>query len=97
MSNVVSGRKKLDFPQGVKVRGYGLLNEYGEFDFIPEQTGARQGQLKIVKETGEYTITASKKKINVNIHMKKSNGLPLMKEFMSIVNNVLTDLQTYDF
>lgn len=90
-------RKKFDFPQGTKVRGYGLLNEYGEFDFIPEQTGARQGQLRVIKETADYTITSSKKKINVNIHLKRQNGLPLMKDFMSKVNNILTDLQTYDF
>lgn len=90
-------KKKRDLPVGQKIKGYGLLNEYGEFDFIPEQTGSRQGQVKVVKETANYSISYSKNRVNVNIHMKRQNGLELMKSYMKIVNEVLFELRSYEF
>lgn len=89
--------KKVDFPVGQKVRGYGLLNEYGEFDFIPEQTGARQGQTKLIKSNDEYTLSETKKMVIAHIRLPKGdNKLDLIKKFFGILNNILTDLREYD-
>ena len=89
--------QKMTIPVGQKVRGYGLLNEFGEFDFIPEQTGIRQGQQKLVKQGDDYTLTTTKKFIILHVRLNLNNGLALMKDFMRVVNNVITDFQTYEF
>lgn len=89
--------QKLTLPIGQKIRGYGLLNEYGEFDFIPEQTGTRQGQQKLVKQADDYTISTTKKFIIVHVRLPVMNGINLMKAFMKVMNQLMTDFQTYEF
>lgn len=90
--------KKIDMPIGQKVRGYGLLNEYGEFDFIPEQTGIRQGQTKLIKGNDEYTLSETKKMVIVHIRLSKGDSkLDLLKEYLRIFNIVLEDLREYEF
>lgn len=90
--------KKVDFPVGQKVRGYGLLNEYGEFDFIPEQTGSRQGQTKLIKSNDEYTLSETKKYVLVHFRLPKMESkLDFIKSFLKVFNNALTDLKDYDF
>lgn len=85
-------------PVGQKVRGYGLLNEYGEFDFIPEQTGIRQGQTKLIKGNDEYTLSETKKMVIVHIRLSKGDSkLDLLKEYLRIFNIVLEDLREYEF
>lgn len=85
-------------PIGQKVRGYGLLNEYGEFDFIPEQTGIRQGQTKLIKGNDEYTLSETKKMVIVHIRLSKGDSkLDLLKEYLRIFNIVLDDLREYEF
>jgi hypothetical protein len=90
--------KKIEMPIGQKVRGYGLLNEYGEFDFIPEQTGIRQGQTKLIKGNDEYTLSETKKMVIVHIRLSKGDSkLDLLKEYLRIFNIVLEDLREYEF
>lgn len=89
-------RQKFDFPVGQKVRGYGLMNEYGEFDFIPEQTGSRQGMTKLIKETKNYTISTTKKKLLVYIRIEKQKRLQLISNLLNEVNNVIQDLKSYE-
>ncbi len=90
--------KKTDFPIGQKVPGYGLLNEFGEFDFIPEQTGSRQGQTKLIKSNEDFTLSETKKKILVHVRLdKKAKKLELLKEFCTIMSNILNALKEYDF
>lgn len=90
--------KKIEMPIGQKVRGYGLLNEYGEFDFIPEQTGIRQGQTKLIKGNDEYTLSETKKMVIVHIRLSKGDSkLDLLKEYLRIFNIVLSDLREYEF
>ena len=89
--------KKMEIPIGKKVRGYGLLNEYGEFDFIPEQTGARQGQVKVVCQTDDYTLSTTKNYVVVHFRMEKKSGLELIKTYLGIVNVILDKLRFYEF
>lgn len=83
-------------PVGVKVKGYGLLNEYGEFDFIPEQTGSRRGQLKVLKETATYTISVTKEKVIVHQRIKKGKKINMINDFLNTENSILLDLKDYD-
>ena len=90
--------KKMDLVVGQKIRGYGLLNEFGEFDFIPEQKGARQGEIKLIKSNDDYTISETKKKILVHFRLEKGQGsLDLIKTFFKVVNLVIKDFRDYEF
>lgn len=90
-------RKKIDLEQGKKYKGYGLLNEYGEFEFIPENTGAHKGRRKLLREGANYSVYTSREACTVRITVKKqSNVLGMVKEFLSICDTVITILRTYE-
>lgn len=86
----------MDLEIGKKYRGYGLVNEYGEFDFIPEQTGARTGKIKQVKETERYILSTSQKKVMIHIRLERVSGLKLVQELLKTMNEIITDLRTYE-
>lgn len=90
--------QKMEFAVGQKIRGYGLLNEFGEFDFIPEQTGIRQGETKLIKSTDEYTISETKKKVIIHVRIEKdhNNNLDLLKNYLTIMNKILLELRKYE-
>lgn len=90
-------KQKFDFPIGEKVRGYGCLNEYGEFDFYPEQKGKRAGQIKLIKETNDYTLSSSKKRVLVYIRLMKGDRMNMVKDLLKVVDELLKDLNTYEF
>lgn len=90
-------RKKIEIPIGKKVKGYGILNEFGEFDFIPEQTGSRPNGMKIVKSTDGFTIYECKETIRIVSHVKKnSEKLAFMSDFCKQVNELLRFFRDYD-
>lgn len=91
------GMKKVNLEPGVKYKGYAMLNEYGEIQFTPEQTGVNKGKFKIVKETDSYTIATTTKFVIMRERIEKKNGLPLIQDFMKTVNAILTDLRQYEF
>lgn len=89
---------KREMPVGQKVRGYGLLNEYGEFDFIPEQTGVRKGQTKVVLEENCIKVSETKGKILVHLSLEKTNNkLAMMNSLLNLNNKVIEIIQKYDF
>lgn len=87
----------MSFPVGQKVRGYGLVNEFGEFDFIPEQTGIREGQTKLVKQGDNYSITTTKKLVIVHMRFDIAERMKLLKNFFQTIDNLIEDLKKYDF
>lgn len=86
---------KKDFPVGQKVKGYGLLNEYGEFEFVPEQTGSRKGQTKVIKSGEDYTLSSTKNSVIVHINIKKDRSLAMIKRLTIILSQLITDLRDY--
>ena len=82
---------------GVKYKGYGMLNAFGEFEFTPEATGSRVGQIKAVKETGSYKLSTSKNFVLIHLKLERASSLDLIKELMNIVNNLIQDFKKYDF
>lgn len=88
--------KPLEVKPGIWYRGRAMLNEFGEYQFVPEQTGLREGQIRQIKKTERYTLSHSAKSFIVHMNIPKAKGLVLIKQFMEVVNNVLTDLRTYE-
>lgn len=91
-------KKKLDLEVGRKYRGYGLINEYGEFEFMPEETGSRKGVVKIVKEAEGYSIKTTEKLVIVHFSLeKKGKSMVMIKMLMDIFNKLINDFRTYEF
>jgi hypothetical protein len=64
---------KMSLEPGVRYRGTGWINEYGEFQFQPEQKGSRPSNLKIVHQEGDYVIYESAHLWQVKVNFKKTN------------------------
>ena len=83
---------------GVKYKGYGLLNEYGEFEFLPEQTGSRQGQVSLVKQGDDYTVSTTNKSLIIHMRFDKSGTMiDRLKRYSNITTEVLSIIRNYDF
>lgn len=89
-------KKKLELKPGVKYKGYCMLNEFGEIDFTPEQTGSRQGVVKLLKEAEGYSLRYSKERVLIHINIKREKGIKLIQALMQVVNNLIQDFKTYD-
>lgn len=83
---------------GVKYKGYGFLNEYGEWTFVPEETGSRAGQKKLLSEGDGYSVYTTSKKLIVHLSVCKSgNKLEMIKAFFNMCNRLIQILKEYDF
>lgn len=90
-------KKEIKVEVGVPLRGYGTLNSYGEWTFVPEQTGSRAGRIKKVKDGDCYTLSSSKEKVIIHITIPRASALDLIKSFMGVVDNLINDFRTYEF
>lgn len=92
------GLQKQEMPVGTKVRGWGLLNEYGQFDFTPEQTGVRQGTVKRIKEGENFSLSETKDRIIVHVSFKKQGTkLKNLAEFCKQIDELIKFFNEYDF
>lgn len=83
---------------GKKYMGYGFINEYSEFQFMPAAVGSREGQKKLVKETPEYTLYETTKFIIVHTKVdKKLSFTERVSLLIKTINNVINALREYDF
>lgn len=89
-------KQKLEMPIGVKVPGYGILNEYGEFEFLPSQVGSRKGQTKLIKEDVDYTLSSTKNYLIVHMRIARGNVMTIMKSYLRIVDKVLSVMREYE-
>ena len=78
---------------GVKYRGTGWVNEYGEFQFQPEQKGSKPSNLKIVHQEGDFVIYESAHLWQVKVNFKKSNIDTTM--FMQVFTTACGKLLNY--
>ena len=65
---------KMNLEPGVKYRGTGWVNEYGEFQFQPEQKGSKPNNLKIVCQESDFVIYESAHLWQVKVNFKKTNN-----------------------
>lgn len=83
---------------GVKYRGYGLINEFGQVVFTPEQKGANQGKKKLLCEGSGYTVYTTQKKVIVHFScLKKKNKLELLSDFFNIMTKLQEIFKQYAF
>ena len=83
----------MNLEPGVKYRGTGWLNEYGEFQFQPEQKGSKPNNLKIVCQEGDFVIYESAHLWQVKVNFKKTNNDST--KFMSIFTAACQKLVKY--
>lgn len=83
--------------QGVKYRGYGFINEFNEFQFVPEQTGSRAQQRKLVKEEDGFSVYKSAKSIIIHIRVDRpDNRNTLVAKFLAVTNRIIQVMTNYD-
>lgn len=89
--------KKEQMQQGVKYKGYGFINEFNEFQFIPEQTGSRSQQRKLVKEEDGFTVYKSAKSVIIHIRIDRSSQRnKLLSYFLNVTNRIIQLFSNYD-
>lgn len=90
-------KQRLEMTPGVKYRGYGMMNSFGEFEFTPEQTGIRKGKRRFIKQGDNFSVSETVN--NVLVHMafeKQKSKMELMKEYLKVTNSVLEVLRDYE-
>lgn len=90
-------KQKLEMEAGVRYRGYGFINEYGEFEFTPEATGSRQGSVKILKSGENFTISYTSKSVIIHGRIERSlDPLSRIKKLTAMFNLVFQCIRDYD-
>lgn len=89
-------KKKRTMEPGVKYRGYALLNEYGEIEFIPEDTGSRKGVVKMVCQTDQYKVSTTKNRVLVYLSINKCNGVQLCSKLFRLCTEISVRLRDYE-
>lgn len=83
---------------GVKYKGYGYLNEFGEWHFTPEETGSRAGQKKLLIELDNASVYSTEKKLIVHFSIVKSKSkLTMLNALFNVMNNLINTLREYEF
>lgn len=62
---------KLNLEPGRKYRGSAWINEYGQFEFMPERKGSRPGNYRLVHDNGAVTIHESSHFFKLSIKVGK--------------------------
>lgn len=90
-------KKRLDLIPGQKYKGYGFINEFGEFEFTPEQTGSRKGVKKFIKTGEGFTVCETRDLLITHITVRKTpKKVELMKEYLNIFNKTLEIIRDYE-
>lgn len=79
-------REKMKLEPGVKYRGWGMVNEYGEVTFEASQPTTNPNGMKIVREDEDFTLYESSNYWKASVRLSKSGGLTreqMLKQFAS--------------
>lgn len=91
-------KKRIEITPGVKYRGYGYINEFGEFEFIPEQKGANEGRRKCVKTGDGWTVATTRNFVTIHLCVPiKLTRMGRIIKSTSMFNECLTVLNSYEF
>lgn len=81
---------------GKRYRGYGVLNEYGEFSFEPENTGARAGVIKQIATRDGVTLSHTNNNVIVHIKVAKNQSQTgYLRDILSKVDVIISLLKEY--
>ena len=82
---------------GRRYRGYGFINEYKEFCFEPEQTGAHEGREKAICVRDGVKVSATKKLVIVKFNLEKEDDkVNYFKKLTKIYNTISNIMQEYE-
>ena len=91
-------KKPKNMVVGQKYRGYGLLNEFGEFEFVPEMTGSHTGRVNEFKRGDGYTVKTSRDFIFFYLKIKrKGTTLQRISDLMNHIDLIINILRDYEF
>jgi len=90
-------KKKITDLIGVKIRGYGILNEYGEYTFIPEEKGAHADRMKILFVQESSSVKETKKHLLISLKVAKGKKMSeVATKIYEAVNAVIIKLKEYE-
>lgn len=91
--------KKKEMIPGQKYRGYGVLNEFGEFEFIPEDTGSRKDKVKYLKQGDGYSVTYTANNLLIHMKIKRKDKTirDMLGEFVLKFNNIFDTIKNHEF
>lgn len=88
---------KKELIPGVRYRGYAYVNEYGQINFDPEETGKRAGLIKMLHTSGKYTLKLTREHLLVTMKIVRDGDFVVMtKEAYEILSDLLVKARTYD-
>lgn len=91
------GRKKMSLSPGVKYKGVGWINEYGQTYFEAYQKGQKPNNMKLIKETGNYSLYESGNYLKISVKIEKhSDKFEMIKTFMSAFQGACVEIKNYD-
>lgn len=88
---------KRDIEVGVKYAGYGVLNEFGEWTFVPSQVGSRAGRKKFVCGDSDFTVYTTNKKVLIHASVERGERMNMIAKFCRIIDRLLGVFKDYDF
>ena len=76
-------KEKMQMEVGKRYKGYGVLNEYGEYLFTPcQKLEPSEKNMKIVRSNGSATLYESKNNFRLSVNVpKKHTRLPEQSSF----------------
>lgn len=82
---------------GKRYRGYGFINEFKEFCFEPEQTGAHEGREKSVCVRDGVRVSETKNLVIVKFNIEKQSEKTSYFGTLTRIYNVICKIfQEYD-
>lgn len=91
-------REKMRMEPGVKYRGWGMVNEYGEVTFEASQPRHNPNAMRIVKETEDVTLYESLNYWRLTLRIDKHSNEPQPVRLKHILNAAwcaIWDLRRY--
>lgn len=89
--------EKKNMEPGKKYRGYGFVNEFSEFQFIPEDTGSRAGREKCILDNEGLRISETKNLLVIKMNIEKDcDKAELAKRVLDKFNRVSKFINKYE-
>ena len=89
-------KKKIKMEVGKRYKGYGILNEYGEYTFEPCQVVENPKNMKIVHAQGNATISESERFYKISVKVAKNIGIAdICRQFTLDLSRAVYNLRRY--
>jgi len=90
-------KEKVDMVPGKRYRGYGFVNEFGEFCFEPEAKGSQAGRITSVVQKDGVSMSYTSRHILLKVKLKRGLAAMTMAEQLMAKFHMITKwLKEYD-